>query len=46
MAQMGLIEPGLRLPLVPLSDRFHDAVREALADAGIVLPLRMVEKRA
>ena len=46
MAQMGLIEPGLRLPLVPLSDRFHDAVREALADAGIVLPLRMVEKSA
>ena len=46
MAQMGLIEPGLRLPLVPLSDRCHDTVREALADAGIALPLRMVEKRA
>jgi len=46
MAQMGLIEPGLRLPLVPLADRFHDSVREALAEAGIVLPLRMVEKRA
>jgi 4-hydroxy-tetrahydrodipicolinate synthase len=46
MAQMGLIEPGLRLPMVPLSERSHEAVREALADAGIVLPLRMVEKRA
>jgi 4-hydroxy-tetrahydrodipicolinate synthase len=46
MAQMGLIEPGLRLPMVPLSERSHDAVREALAEAGVPLPLRMVEKRA
>jgi len=46
LAQMGMIEPGLRLPLVPLSERFHDTVREALAEAGVVLPLRMVEKRA
>jgi len=46
MAQMGLIEAGLRLPLVPMSDRFQDTVREALAEAGIALPLRMVEKRA
>ncbi len=46
MAQMGLIEAGLRLPLAPLSDKFHDAVREALAEAGIALPLRVVEKRA
>jgi 4-hydroxy-tetrahydrodipicolinate synthase len=46
MAQMGLIEAGLRLPLVPLSDKCHDAVREALAEAGIALPLRVVEKRA
>jgi 4-hydroxy-tetrahydrodipicolinate synthase len=46
MAQMGLIEPGLRLPLVPLTERSHEAVREALAEAGIALPLRMVEKRA
>ena len=34
MAQMGLIEPGLRLPLVPLSERCYEAVREALAEAG------------
>jgi len=46
MAQMGLIEPGLRLPMVPLSERSHEAVREALAEAGVALPLRMVEKRA
>jgi len=46
MAQMGLIEPGLRLPMVPLSERSHEAVREAMAEAGVTLPLRMVEKRA
>jgi len=46
MAQMGLIEPGLRLPLVPLTERSYEAVREALAEAGIALPLRAVEKRA
>jgi len=46
MAQMGLIEPGLRLPMVPLTERSHELVREAMAEAGIALPLRMVEKRA
>jgi 4-hydroxy-tetrahydrodipicolinate synthase len=46
MAQMGLIEGGLRLPLVPLTERSHEAVREALAEAGVALPLRVVEKRA
>ena len=46
MSQMGLIEPSVRLPMVPLTDRSHDVVREALAEAGIALPLRMVEKRA
>jgi 4-hydroxy-tetrahydrodipicolinate synthase len=46
LAQMGLIEPGIRLPLTPLAERFHDTVREALAEAGIALPLRVVEKRA
>ena len=46
MAQMGLIEAGLRLPLVPLSENYHNAVREAMAEAGIALPLRVVEKRA
>jgi 4-hydroxy-tetrahydrodipicolinate synthase len=46
LAEMGLIEGGLRLPLVPLTERSHNAVREALAEAGVALPLRMVEKRA
>jgi len=46
MAQMGLIEPGLRLPMVPLTEGSYDAVREAMNEAGIALPLRMVEKRA
>lgn len=47
LAQMGLIEDGLRLPMVPLSERFHETVREALHEAGIALPgLRVVEKRA
>ncbi len=47
MTEMGLIEPGIRLPLVPLSERFHQPVREALHEAGITLPgLRVVEGRA
>jgi len=47
LAQMGRIEAGLRLPLTPLADKFHEAVRGALAEAGIALPgLRVVEKRA
>ena len=47
LAQMGRIEPGLRLPLTPLAERFHDTVRGALAEAGIAIPgLRVVEKRA
>ena len=46
LSLMGRIEPGLRLPMTPLADRYYDTVREALSDAGIALPLRMVEKRA
>lgn len=30
LAEMGLIEPGIRLPLVPLEAPYHDTVREAL----------------
>ena len=46
MAEMGLIEHGLRLPMSPLSDPFHQTVREALHEAGIALPgLRVVEGR-
>jgi 4-hydroxy-tetrahydrodipicolinate synthase len=45
VAQLGLIEGGIRLPLTPLSPQHHDTVREAMREAG-VLPtggLRLVE---
>jgi 4-hydroxy-tetrahydrodipicolinate synthase len=46
LAEMGMIEGGLRLPMSPLSEKFHQAVREALHEAGIALPgLRVVEGR-
>ena len=35
LAQMGLIGPTLRLPLTPLSARFHARLREAMASAGL-----------
>ncbi len=34
--QMGLIPPGLRLPLVPLAEQYHDQVRNALMESGVV----------
>ncbi len=37
LLQMGLIESGIRLPLVPLSANFHETVREAMRQAGIEL---------
>jgi 4-hydroxy-tetrahydrodipicolinate synthase len=36
LAEMGMIRNVLRLPLVPLSTPFHDAVREALRTAGVL----------
>ncbi len=36
LQQMGLIPPGLRLPLTPLSEANHDTVRQALKLAGIL----------
>jgi 4-hydroxy-tetrahydrodipicolinate synthase len=46
MAEMGLIEGGLRLPLSPMAEKFQQTVREALHEAGIALPgLRVVEGR-
>jgi 4-hydroxy-tetrahydrodipicolinate synthase len=46
MAQMGLIEYGLRLPMVPVTERCHEPLREALHEAGVALPgLRVVEGR-
>ena len=35
LAEMGLMPAGLRLPLAPLSDEFHDTIRAALRDAGV-----------
>ena len=34
LAEMGRIEPGIRLPLTPLDARFHDTVRAAMREAG------------
>jgi 4-hydroxy-tetrahydrodipicolinate synthase len=36
LAEMGMIEPDLRLPLTPLSPQFHDTVRGALREAGCI----------
>jgi len=46
LAEMGLIEYGLRLPMVPVTERCHQPLREALHEAGISLAgLRVVEGR-
>ena len=36
LKEMGLIEGGIRLPLTPLSERYHETVRAALRAAGAV----------
>jgi 4-hydroxy-tetrahydrodipicolinate synthase len=36
MAEMGLMPAGLRLPLAPLAEQFHDTVRGALREAGVL----------
>jgi len=36
LCEMGLIPPGLRLPLTPLSQRYHDVVRRAMKQAGVL----------
>jgi 4-hydroxy-tetrahydrodipicolinate synthase len=35
LQEMGLIEEGIRLPLVPLSESSKEPVREAMKAAGI-----------
>ncbi len=35
LQQMGLIQSGIRLPLVPLSSQFHDTLRSAMQQAAI-----------
>ncbi len=36
LAEMGLIGPGIRLPLTPLSAQHHDSVRQAMRQAGVI----------
>jgi 4-hydroxy-tetrahydrodipicolinate synthase len=36
MAEMGLIPSGIRLPLAPLDAEYHDTVRAALREAGVL----------
>lgn len=36
MAEMGLIAPGIRLPLVPLGKEYYDTVRAALRESGVL----------
>ncbi len=48
LREMGRIEGGIRLPLTTLAAQYHEAVREAIREAGITLPtagLRVVEGR-
>jgi 4-hydroxy-tetrahydrodipicolinate synthase len=33
---MGLIPPGIRLPMTPLAEEFHETVRQALQQAGVL----------
>lgn len=37
LAEMGLIPPGIRLPLTPFAEQFHDEMRRAMVNAGIEL---------
>src|SRR6267142_740403 len=48
VAQMGLIGMGIRLPLTPLSQQFHESIREAMRQADIKPSsgLRVVEGKA
>ena len=36
LTEMGMIPPGIRLPLVPLAVGYHDVVRKALKEAGVL----------
>jgi 4-hydroxy-tetrahydrodipicolinate synthase len=48
VAQLGLIEGGIRLPLTPLSAQYHELVKDAMREAGVISVngLRLVEGRA
>ena len=36
LAEMGLMPSGIRLPLVPLAEHYHQPLREALHQAGVI----------
>ncbi|EJN05713.1 4-hydroxy-tetrahydrodipicolinate synthase [Herbaspirillum sp. YR522] len=36
MQEVGMIGPGMRLPLAPLGSEFHDTVRAALRESGVL----------
>ena len=36
LSEMGMIEPGIRLPLTPLASQFHDEVRQAMKQANLI----------
>lgn len=35
VSQMGMMGPGIRLPLTPFSERYHEQMRAAMAGAGV-----------
>jgi len=43
MAEMGLIEYGLRLPMVPVTERCHQPLREALHEAALGADKRAID---
>jgi 4-hydroxy-tetrahydrodipicolinate synthase len=36
--EMGMIQAGIRLPLTPLADEYHETIRQALRQAGMMQP--------
>jgi 4-hydroxy-tetrahydrodipicolinate synthase len=36
LAQMGRIEEGIRLPMTPFSEKYHDELRAAMHLAGVI----------
>jgi 4-hydroxy-tetrahydrodipicolinate synthase len=36
--EMGMIPPGIRLPLTPLAEEHRESVRQALRQAGVLEP--------
>jgi 4-hydroxy-tetrahydrodipicolinate synthase len=36
MAELGLMGPGMRLPLAPLAEEYHEAVRAAMRESGVL----------